>query len=194
MKTKNMETNNIEMRMAGVRGVVWAMAFAVGALPGIAAAQVQTATAAKVRFTTPAGDAVAGKFFDRLPSRADPLNPDQLVIGLNQGINPVTATSNTFTASTQALHRTAAMDPNYFQVQAQQGYYRSRITYSQRLVCSTARTGLISAGANWVVDGAPGEIGLVSARKCEAGVSATSHTLSGTVDLTGKHLSATAVS
>jgi hypothetical protein len=163
-------------------------------LSAMSAAQAQTATVTKVKFTTPAGDAVAGKFFDRLTSKADPLNPNKLIIGLNQGINAATLTSNTFTASTQAFYRTAAMDTIYFQVQALPGYYLSRVTYSQRGTCSTARTGLASAGANWVVDGVPREIGLFGARRCEASLSTTSHALSGTVDLTDKHRSAAAVS
>jgi hypothetical protein len=165
------------------------------ALSEMPAAHAQTApTTKKVNFVTPVSDAVPGRFFDRATSRADTRDPNKLIIGLNRGINPTTALSNTFTASTQAFFRTAAMDTIHFNVQAMPGYYLSAITYTQRGICSTARTGAVAGGANWSLDGVAREIGLFASRKCEGVASNAPYALTGKVLLTDRHRSALSVS
>jgi hypothetical protein len=104
-----------------------------------------------VTFST-INDAVPGKYFDSGSTAVDPANPNRLVIGFNSGLDPATFVYNTFRASTAAFYRTSAMDTISFVVEAPEGYYVSKITYTQTGSGSVARTGKASGGSQWVVD------------------------------------------
>jgi hypothetical protein len=178
------DTSRIRLVLIGVLGLAMSHP-----LPAPAQTTVQM-----VRFTTPAGDAVPGAYFDRATSIVDRLDPNRLLIGLNRGINATTRLYRLFTASTAPFYRTAALDTVYVTVQALPGYYLSRITYTQRGTCATARTGMVAGGANWSVDGVAREISRFGSRKCEAAAYNAPYELSGSVDLTDVHRSAVSVS
>jgi hypothetical protein len=122
-------------------------------------------------------DAVPGRFFDAATTTPDPDNGNKLLIGLSTGFDARTWTVNDFTASTAAFHRAAAMDTISFLVEAPNGFYIARITYTQRGTRAISRTARAAGGAHWVVDGVPADLGLFN----------TDPTLSGTVDLTGQN-------
>jgi hypothetical protein len=122
-------------------------------------------------------DAVPGKYFDAATTAPDANNPNRLIIGFHTGFDADTWTNNTFTASTAAFHRGAAMDTLSFLIEAPPGFYIARITYTQRGTGALSRTGAATGGANWVVDGMAADLGLFHANP----------TVSGTVDLTGQN-------
>jgi hypothetical protein len=122
-------------------------------------------------------DAVPGKYFDVATTAPDPLNPNKLIIGFHTGFDPDTWTNNTFTASTAAFHRGAAMDTLSFLIEAPDGFSIAKITYTQKGTGALSRTGVAAGGANWVVDGIATDLGLFHGHP----------TVSGTVDLTGQN-------
>jgi hypothetical protein len=122
-------------------------------------------------------DAVPGKYFDAATTAPDPDNPNKLLIGLHTGFDTATWTNNTFAASTAAFHRTAAMDTLSVLIEAPEGFYIARITYTQRGTRALTRTGAATGGASWVVDGIAMDLGLFHANP----------NVSGTVDLTGQN-------
>jgi hypothetical protein len=122
-------------------------------------------------------DAVPGKYFDAATTAPDPLNPNRLIIGFHAGFDADTWTNNTFTASTAAFHREAAMDTLSFVIEAPAGFAIARITYTQHGIGALSRAGVATGGANWVVDGTAADLGLFHANP----------TVSGTVDLSSQN-------
>jgi hypothetical protein len=76
------------------------------------------------------------------------------------------------------------MDTISFRIDAPAGYYVSRIIYTQSGSGSAVRTGKAAGGANWVVAGFAGSLGMFL----------TNPTLSSTADLTGMNLTSVPVS
>jgi hypothetical protein len=156
-------------RLAGVAALV---------LTGAATAQGQTATFSDIT------DAVPNRFFDAGTTAPDAEEPNRLRIGLNTGLDFKTFKYVDFRASSAAFHHTSAMDTIKFRVSAPEGYYVSRITYSQRGVGGVVRTGRAAGTTNWVVGDFAADLG----------VFATNPTLAGTIDLTGSYLTSVPVS
>jgi hypothetical protein len=122
-------------------------------------------------------DAVPGKYFDAATTIPDSLNPNKLIIGFHTGFDADTWTSNTFTASTAAFYREAAMDTISFLIEAPAGFYIARISYTQSSKGVRSRTGMAAGSVNWVVDYVADDIGLFGENSI----------LSRTVDLTGQN-------
>ena len=118
-------------------------------------------------------DAVPGRFFDAATTVVDEADPNTLVIGMNAGFDSRTWKFSDFRASTQAFSHSSAMDTISFVVTAPEGYYISRITYSQRGAGSVVRTGKAAGTSNWVVAG----------HAADLGVFGSNPTLSETLDL-----------
>ena len=83
---------------------------------------------------------------------ADP-NQHQLVIGVHSGISPTTWTNTGCIASTASFYSREVYDTIAARVTAPDGYYISRITFSQTAVKVAGRIGQVFGGAQWVVDG-----------------------------------------
>jgi hypothetical protein len=124
-----------------------------------------------------ANDAVPGRFFDARSTAADPVNPNKLIIGFNSGLDPRTWKLNDFRASTAAFTHGTAMDTITVRIQAPEGFYISRITYSQRGSGAVLRTGKAAGGGSWVVDDFSDDLGTFTSNP----------TLSRTLDLTGQN-------
>jgi hypothetical protein len=129
-------------------------------------------------------DAVAGRFFDATTTAANGADPNRLIIGFNTGRDPATWRANDFRASTAAFSHLSAMDTISFRVVPPDGYYVSKITYTQHGTGSALRTGIARGGSNWVVGDYAADLGTY----------ATNPNLSGVIDLTGLHLAFVPVS
>lgn len=141
-------------------------------LGGAVVAHGQTASFLDIR------DAVPARFYDATTTAPDAVDPNMLRIGLNTGLDFRTFKYADFRASSAAFSHASAMDTIKFRVVAPEGYYISKITYSQRGTGSVIRTGKAAGMANWVVGHVVAELGLFG----------TSPTLSETIDLTGLNL------
>jgi hypothetical protein len=141
-------------------------------LGGAAAAHGQTATFSHIR------DAVPGRFFDAATTAPDTTNPNMLRIGLHSGLDFLTFKYVDFRASSTAFSHTAAMDTISFRVHAPEGFYISKITYTQRGTGSVIRTGRAAGSTNWVV-------GRIAA---DLGVFAANPSFTESLDLTGRHI------
>jgi hypothetical protein len=144
----------------------------------VSAAQAQTVTFSNIN------DAVPGKYFDSTTTAADPTNGNRLIIGFNSGFDSTTWVYRTFRASTAAFYRTSAMDTITFLIEAPDGYYVSKITYTQNGTGSVARTGKASGGSQWVVDDTARHLGLFGVNP----------TLTGVADLTDEYKTVVPVS
>jgi hypothetical protein len=141
-------------------------------------AEAQTVTFSRI------DDAVASRFFDPATTRVDPLDRNKLKIGFNTGLDPATLKYRDFTASTAAFRHTSAIDTISVRVTAPAGYYIAKVTYTQRGTGSIVRTGKLLCGATLVVHDKASLLGSYS----------TNPSLSQTVDLTGRRLTAVPVS
>jgi hypothetical protein len=130
-------------------------------------------SAAQVVTFSEVTDAVPTKFFDAATSQPNPLNANELLIGLNTGFDFQTWTTNDFRASTLPFSNRTAADTLKFVVTAPDGFYISKITYTQRGTASFFRGSVQSGTAQWVVDGFPASLGVFS-----------NPNLTGTADLT----------
>lgn len=139
---------------------------------GTSMAHAQSVTFSKVN------DGVPGRFFNAANSAPDPSNPNRLVIGFNSGTDPNSWKTNDFKASSEAFSHTTAMDTISFVVEAPEGYYISRITYTQRGTGYVVRTGRAAGAANWIV----GEYA------ADLGVFGTNPSLTRTMDLSAARL------
>jgi hypothetical protein len=126
-------------------------------------------------------DAEPLKFFDAATTKADPLNPNRLIIGFNSGFDPTTFTTAEFVA---AAARRVAMDTITFNVTAPAGFYVAKITYTQRGTGWTCRTCSSAGAAEWVVAGHPASLGVFS----------NNPALTATADLTALKLATVPVS
>ena len=129
-------------------------------------------------------DAVPARFFDPASSAPDPLDANTLVIGLHSGIDWTTWKATEFRASTASFSHSAAIDTISFKVAAPDGFYISKITYTQGGSGSVLRTGKTQGGGSWVVGHFAEDLG----------VFATNPTLTRTIDLTGLNLTLVPVS
>jgi hypothetical protein len=129
-------------------------------------------------------DAVPGRFFDAATSAPDPNNPNRLIVGFNTGLDFRTWKANDFRASTASFSHTSAMDTLSFVIQAPDGYYISKITYTQRGTGYVLRTARAAGTANWVI----GEYA------ADLGVFGSSPDLSRTMDLSATRLTRVPVS
>jgi hypothetical protein len=158
-------------------GAGWWAGFAL--LLGIASsAQAQAVTFSNIN------DALPGKYFDAATTVVDPANLNRLIIGFNSGLDSATWVYNAFKASTAAFYRASAMDTISFIVEAPDGYYIARITYTQNGTGSVVRTGKASGGSQWVVDDTAMHLGFFGANP----------TLTGVVDLTDQYKTTVPVS
>jgi hypothetical protein len=132
-------------------------------LGGASTAHGQTVTFSDIR------DAVPGRFFDAATSAADAAEPNRLRIGFHTGINPETFTFNDFRASTGSFSVSAAMDTIGFRVTAPNGYYISKITYSQNGTGSVVGTGRAAGMTNWVAGEFVGDLGRFSINPAVSG-------------------------
>jgi len=105
-------------------------------------------------------DAVPSKFFDAAKSAANPLDANDLKIGLDSGFDFRTFTFNDFVASTLPFGNRTAADTISFVVTAPSGFYISKITYRQRGTSSPFRTAVQSGTTQWVVAGHPASLGV----------------------------------
>jgi hypothetical protein len=128
-------------------------------------------------------DAVPTKFFDAAKSAANPLDANDLVIGLDTGFDFQTFTINDFAASMLPFFNRTAADTISFVVTAPDGFYISKITYQQRGISSPFRGAVQSGTAQWVVAGYPASLGGLR-----------DPNLSGTADLSGLGLKSVPVS
>lgn len=109
-------------------------------------AHAQTATFSDV------ADAVPGRCYDSATTRPDTTEPNRLLIGMNSGIVPGTFGINAGCyASDEGSPST--MDTIAFVVTAPDGFYVSRISFTQTLTTSGSRGGRGFAGSQWVVAG-----------------------------------------
>ena len=149
----------------------------------ILSALASPAYAQRVTFSQ-ISDAVGKRFFDPATSAPDPLNPNRLIIRMHTGLDGTVSKATDFRASTAAFSYTSAMDTIRFRVNAPAGYYIAKVTYTQRGVGTTVRTGAVSGGAHWVVGDSAFNLGTFS----------TTPGLTRTVDLTGRNLTSLPIS
>src|SRR5919199_2405163 len=117
-----------------MRSVKWAAHVCAAAMLLLAAgapASAQTATFSAIR------DAVPVKYFESATTAPSSTDPNRLVIGLDSGFDFKTFTSNDFTVSALPFSNRTAADTISFLVTAPDGYYVSKITYTQRGVALT---------------------------------------------------------
>ena len=142
-----------------------------------------TAQAQIAKFTN-INDAVPSKFFDAARSASDPSNPNRLIIGFNSGYDPLTYSGNDFRVSLLSFSNRSATDTISFTVEAPDGFYVAKITYTQRGSGSIFRTSVSGGGATWVVNGRTALLGIFS----------NNPNLTGTADLTDLQLTSVPVS
>jgi len=116
-------------------------------------------------------DAIPGRFFDAKNTAPSVDDPNRLVIAFHSGIDWNTWKNTEFRASTEAFSYPAAMDTISFRIEAPEGFYIARVTYSQAGRGSIIRTGRAAGTAQWVVGSfaAPlAQFGTTPALKSEA--------------------------
>lgn len=126
---------------------IWAAGLTLIALSSVAPALAQTVTFSDVN------DAVPGRCYDPATTAPDPVNPNQLNIGIHTGIVPGTFSSAACLASDAGS--TLTMDTIRFLITAPEFYYISKITFTQTITISGSRGGQGFGSVNWVVDGDP---------------------------------------
>jgi hypothetical protein len=127
---------------------IWVAGLILIALSSVAPAFAQTVTFSDIN------DAVAGRCYNPAATAPDPVNPNQLNIGINTGIIPGTfGTSAGCYASDGGS--SLMMDTISFVITAPQYYYVSKITFTQSITTTSSRGGQAFSGVNWVIDDAP---------------------------------------
>lgn len=125
----------------------WVAVVILIALSSVASAFAQTVTFSDV------GDAAPGRCYDPATTAADPVNPNQLNIGIHAGLIPGTFGSAACYASGEGA--TVTMDTIRFVITAPEFYYVSKITFTQTITTYGSRGGQGFGSVNWVVDGDP---------------------------------------
>jgi len=123
---------------------------ALAVLGAASNAQAQDATYSEI------SDAVPSKYFDAATTHPDPWTPNLLIIGLADGVDPVTLAPNGFVAF--AGNR-VAMDTISFRVTAPEGFYIAKIYYKQEGSASSSRMLTAAGSTTWVVANAPASLG-----------------------------------
>lgn len=118
------------------------------ALYALSPALAQTVTFSDIN------DGVPNRCYDPATTAPDPVNPNQLNIGIHTGIVPGTFGTN---AGCYASDEGSSlmMDTISFLITAPEFYYISKITFTQNLVTSGSRGGQGFGAVNWVVDDDP---------------------------------------
>lgn len=129
-------------------------------------------------------DAVPLNFFEASTSAPDPLDPNSLVIGFDEGSDPATLIARDFRASALPFSHRQAMDTISFTIEAPPCCFISKVIYTQQGTGATERTSISAGGATWVVAGVPGNLGVFS----------NDPRLSGTVELAPLRLTSVPVS
>ncbi|NOT54591.1 MAG: hypothetical protein HOP18_08305 [Deltaproteobacteria bacterium] len=144
----------------------WVAGVTVLVLHSLSPALAQTVTFSEIN------DAVPGRCYDPATTAPDPVNPNQLNIGINTGYIPG---SFFVSAACYASDEGAslAMDTLSFVITAPPYYYISKITFTQTGSTSGSRGGKGFRSASWVMDDDPRT------------VPATTSGWLGTVNLTG---------
>lgn len=120
---------------------------AVGLLAIAVAPPVHAQTAA----FSDIADAVPGRCYDSATTRPDSTDPNRLIIGMNSGIVPGTFGTPAGCQATDSAP--SVMDTIAFVVTAPDGFYVSRLSFTQMLATSGSRGGRGFAGSQWVVAG-----------------------------------------
>ncbi len=117
-----------------------------------------SANAQQVAFTN-ISDALASRCYDSSLTAPDPINPNQLKIGINMDVGPVDSGlggvvywSRGCVASTAAFTPRSTMYTISFVIEAPEHYYISKITFTQTGSAVGSRGGQAFIGATWVVD------------------------------------------
>jgi len=125
-----------------------AIAFVV--LGAASSAQAQVAAYTEIR------DAVPSKYFNAATTHPDEWTPNLLIIGIEEGVDPVTAETNNFVAWSG---NRSAMDTISFRVTAPEGFYVAKIYYAQDGTASSGRLLTAAGTTTWVVAGTPARPG-----------------------------------
>lgn len=157
-----------------------------GYVAGVAIIVMGAASTAQGQVVTfsDVNDAVPSRFFDAATTEPDPLDANTLNIGFNTGMDWSTWKATDFRASTASFSHATAMDTISFRIQAPEGFYISKITYTQRGTGLVLRVARAAGAASWVVGDHAQDLGFFGA----------SPTLSRTLDLTGLNLTFVPVS
>jgi hypothetical protein len=129
-------------------------------------------------------DAVPSRFFESATTAASATEPNRLIIGFDSGFDFSTFTYTDFRASALPFSNRSAADTLSFVATAPQGYYVSKITYTQRGSGSTYRYAVQAGVSQWVVAGYPSNLGTFTSNP----------NLTGSVDLTALQLTSVPVS
>lgn len=164
--------------MARANSVACVVGTLVVMLGAAASAQAQTVTFSRI------DDAVPSRWVDPSTTRVDATNRNKLIVGFNRGLDASTLKYREFRASTSSFNYRAAMDTISVRVTAPTGYYITTVTYTQRGSGSQTGTGRAQGGASWIVADLAGSLGTFS----------TNPTLSKTVDISSRRLTAIPVS
>lgn len=103
-------------------------------------------------------DAVPGKYFDPATT-GDAASPNTLQIGLGSGANAFKACAPSELLPVPCNNTRAAMDTLSFVVRAPEGYYLSRITYTQSGRGAISRLADARGASSWIVGGVPIDLG-----------------------------------
>lgn len=129
------------------------LAIWVAGLTLIAINSVSPASAQSVTFSN-INDAVITRCYDPATTAPDPVNPNQLNIGIKTGTIPGTFGTNAGCYVSDS-GSSMMMDTISFVVTAPQYYYISKITFTQTITSSGSRGGQAFSGVSWVVDDTP---------------------------------------
>ncbi|HMF96922.1 MAG TPA: hypothetical protein VKE96_21635 [Vicinamibacterales bacterium] len=136
-----------------MRTLTWAAqaaGIALAVLGAASSAQAQVAEFTDIR------DAVPSKYFSAATTHPYEWAPNLLIIGLEDGVDPVTLEPNNFVAWSG---NRVAMDTISFRVTAPEGFYVAKIYYKQEGTASSARTLTAAGSTTWVVANSPDSLG-----------------------------------
>lgn len=125
----------------------WMIAFTLLTLTMLSSAHAQTEA-----IFTGFNDALAGRCYNPATTLPDELIPNRLNIGIHSGIDPLTWQNTACVASTSAFNPRITMDTISFHVAAPDGFYISKIKFTQTGSTSGSNGGAGFRGATWVVD------------------------------------------
>ncbi|HJZ75813.1 MAG TPA: hypothetical protein VKE51_28965 [Vicinamibacterales bacterium] len=125
---------------------------------GIALVVLGAASSAQAQFAqfTEIRDAVPSKYFSAATTHPLEWFPNLLIIGLEDGVDPVTSLPNNFVAWSG---NRSAMDTISFKVTAPEGFYVALIYYQQEGTASSSRQLTAAGSTTWVVANTPASVG-----------------------------------
>ena len=131
-------------------------------------------------------DAAPGVCYDAASSKPSETDPNQLLIGMHSGLDPVTWMNTGCIASTAGFHVRQMMDTIALRVNAPDGFYVSGLRFEQDGTSTASRLAQVFAGAQWVVEGYPAQAGLRGASADLSGMCKTSVSFSFSIFLGAK--------